>query len=134
MSGMTASKLSAHRVVLIGDAAHGFPPIGAQGLNLGMRDVAYLADCLEGSDDPGAEPVLARYEELRQTDVRLRTIGVDILNRSLLTGLMPVDAMRGIGLISLANIKPLRRFVMRQGVMPGGPLPGLMRVHGANSR
>jgi 2-octaprenyl-6-methoxyphenol hydroxylase len=134
MSGMTASKLSAHRVVLIGDAAHGFPPIGAQGLNLGMRDVAYLADCLEGSDDPGAEPVLARYEELRQTDVRLRTLGVDILNRSLLTGLMPVDAMRGIGLITLANIKPLRRFVMRQGVMPGGPLPGLMRVHGANSR
>lgn len=133
MSGLSASQLSAHRVVLIGDAAHGFPPIGAQGLNLGMRDVAHLVDCLTEGADPGSPEGLARYEAARQTDIRVRTLGVDMLNRSLLNGLLPVDALRGAGLLALANIAPLRRAVMREGVMPRGSVPSLMRIQGTKS-
>lgn len=132
MSGLSASTLAARRVVLVGDAAHGFPPIGAQGLNLGLRDVAHLVDSLEPDTDPGGDETLARYDAARQTDVRTRTLGVDMLNRSLLTGLMPVDALRGIGLMVLANFAPLRRMVMREGVMPRGRVPSLMRAQGAS--
>ncbi|MDB5651729.1 MAG: UbiH/UbiF family hydroxylase, partial [Hyphomicrobiales bacterium] len=133
MSGLAAATLSAHRVVLIGDAAHGFPPIGAQGLNLGLRDVAYLVECLTPCTDPGADDGLARYEAARQTDIRVRTLGVDMLNRSLLNGLLPVDLLRGAGLLALSSIAPLRRMVMREGVMPRGPAPHLMRIHGTKS-
>ncbi|MDB5509526.1 MAG: UbiH/UbiF family hydroxylase [Hyphomicrobiales bacterium] len=133
MTGMTARSLSARRVVLIGDAAHGFPPIGAQGLNLGLRDAAHLADCLAGDDDPGSDEVLARYETARQGDIRLRTLGVDLLNRSLLTPFAAVDAVRGLGLSALATIAPLRRMAMREGVMPRGLAPSLMRLQGVKS-
>lgn len=133
MTGMTARRLSAGRVVLIGDAAHGFPPIGAQGLNLGLRDVAHLSDCLAEAEDPGELDVLARYESAREGDIRLRTLGVDLLNRSLLTPWTPVDALRGFGLTALTHIAPLRRMAMREGVMPRGPAPSLMRLQGAKS-
>ena len=132
MSGLGAMRLAAHRIALVGDAAHGFPPIGAQGLNLGLRDVAHLVDCLTPGQDPGQDESLARYEAARQGDIRLRIFGVDLLNRSLLSGLMPVDALRGFGLMALAAIRPLRKLVMRAGVMPRGSVPSLMRAQGAN--
>jgi len=134
MSGLAATQLAARRTILVGDAGHGFPPIGAQGLNLGLRDVAHLIDCLAQGDDPGADHVLARYTAARQTDIRTRTFGVDLLNRTLLNGILPVDAARGLGLMALANIRPLRRFVMREGVMPRGSVPRLMQAQGAKSR
>jgi 2-octaprenyl-6-methoxyphenol hydroxylase len=134
MSGLAATQLAARRTILVGDAGHGFPPIGAQGLNLGLRDVAHLIDCLVQGDDPGADDVLARYTAARQTDIRTRTFGVDLLNRTLLNGILPVDAARGLGLMALANIRPLRRFVMREGVMPRGSVPRLMQAQGVNSR
>ena len=104
---------------LIGEAAHVFPPIGAQGLNLGLRDVAALRDAAAGADDPGDEAVLAAYDRSRQADVRLRTGAVDALNRTLLTDLLPADLMRGAGLLALSRIAPLRRLVMRQGLAGG---------------
>ncbi|MGO4404867.1 UbiH/UbiF family hydroxylase [Bosea sp. RAF48] len=119
MGGLSVDRFGAGRMALIGEAAHVFPPIGAQGLNLGLRDVAALRDALEGASDPGGEAVIAAYDAARRTDVRLRTGAVDALNRTLLTDLLPADLMRGAGLLALSRIGPLRRFVMRQGLAGG---------------
>jgi 2-octaprenyl-6-methoxyphenol hydroxylase len=115
----------------VGEAAHVFPPIGAQGLNLGFRDVASLRDAVvdgrEDGHDPGSDETLSRYQRSRDLDVRLRTAAVDGLNRTLLTGLLPTDFLRGAGLLALSNIGPLRRVVMREGVLPRVGVPRLMQ-------
>ncbi len=134
MSGLVANAFAAHRTALVGDAAHGFPPIGAQGLNLGLRDVAHLVECLTPGEDPGGPAALARYQASRVSDVRSRVAGVDMLNRSLLSGLLPVDALRGLGLLALANIRPLRKMIMREGVAPRGVPPRLMRAQNIANR
>jgi 2-octaprenyl-6-methoxyphenol hydroxylase len=134
MSGLVAEHFAARRTVLVGDAAHGFPPIGAQGLNLGLRDVAHLVDGLTPGEDPGGAEALARYSASRVADVRSRVAGVDMLNRSLLSGLLPVDALRGLGLLALANIRPLRKMIMREGVAPRGVPPRLMRAQNMANR
>jgi 2-octaprenyl-6-methoxyphenol hydroxylase len=134
MSGLVANAFAARRTALVGDAAHGFPPIGAQGLNLGLRDVAHLVDCLVPGEDPGGTAALARYQASRVSDVRSRVAGVDMLNRSLLSSLLPVDALRGLGLLALANIRPLRKMIMREGVAPRGVPPRLMRVQNSANR
>ncbi len=131
VAGLTAKQLAANRTALIGEAAHILPPIGAQGLNLGLRDAAALADCVAGAlrqgHDPGGLAVLAAYIRARQLDVMSRAIGVDLLNRSLLTGLLPVQAARGMVLAGLNAFAPLRRLVMRAGLAPPARLPSLMR-------
>lgn len=119
MGGLSVDRFGAARMALVGEAAHVFPPIGAQGLNLGLRDVAALQDAVAGSDDPGEAAALARYDGARQADVRLRTGAVDALNRTLLADLLPADLMRGAGLLALSQIAPLRRLVMRQGLAGG---------------
>jgi 2-octaprenyl-6-methoxyphenol hydroxylase len=117
LSGMMPNRFVAERVALIGEAAHVFPPIGAQGLNLGYRDVTALGDILgTARGDPGEAGLLAEYERARRGDVFLRTTAVDALNRTLLNGFVPVQAMRGLGLFLLDRVPPLRRAVMRQGV------------------
>lgn len=119
MGGLSVERFAANRMALVGEAAHVFPPIGAQGLNLGLRDVAALHDALAGAYDAGGESVIADYDRARRTDVRLRTGAVDMLNRTLLTDLLPADLLRGTGLLALSSIGPLRRFVMRQGLAGG---------------
>ena len=119
MGGLSVERFGAGRMALIGEAAHVFPPIGAQGLNLGLRDVAALGEALAGATDAGAPSVIADYDGARQADVRLRTGAVDILNRTLLTDMLPADLMRGAGLLALSRIGPLRRLVMRQGLAGG---------------
>ncbi|RDJ24231.1 UbiH/UbiF family hydroxylase [Bosea caraganae] len=119
MGGLSVERFGAGRMALIGEAAHVFPPIGAQGLNLGLRDVAALRQALDGASDPGGDEVIAAYDKTRQTDVRLRTGAVDALNRTLLTDLLPADLLRGAGLLALSRIGPLRRLVMRQGLAGG---------------
>jgi 2-octaprenyl-6-methoxyphenol hydroxylase len=117
LSGMTPVRFAASRVVLAGEAAHVFPPIGAQGLNLGYRDVAALGDILaRAGGDPGDPALLAAYERARRGDVFLRTTAVDALNRTLLNGFLPVQVARGLGLFLLDRLPALRRAVMRQGV------------------
>ncbi|MCR4282415.1 MAG: FAD-dependent monooxygenase, partial [Bauldia sp.] len=117
LSGMTARDFAARRVMLAGEAAHLFPPIGAQGLNLGYRDVAALADVLAGPPaDPGDEAHLAAYDRARRVDVLSRTAAVDALNRTLLTDFLPVQALRGLGLFLIDRIPPLRQMAMRQGL------------------
>jgi 2-octaprenyl-6-methoxyphenol hydroxylase len=131
MSGLSVDRFHAPRLALVGEAAHVFPPIGAQGLNLGFRDVAALRDAVvaagDKGEDIGSEEALSRYERGRRYDVRMRTMGVDMLNRTLLAGMLPADLMRGIGLHALQAIGPLRRLVMREGVTPRIGTPQLMR-------
>ena len=121
LSTLRVTRLHAGRLVLAGEAAHAIPPIGAQGLNLGFADVALLVDLAKEArrSGLGAAPLGARYESARSSDVGLRTLAVDGLNRALLSGLLPIDAARGFGLGLLARIGPLRRAVMRAGLETG---------------
>ena len=131
MAGMSANHLTGHRVALIGEAAHIFPPLAAQGLNLSLRDAATLVEALEDARtlgaDIGSAQTLKAYENARRSDIFLRTNGVDILNRSLLSNFFPVDFLRGAGLFAFSMIGPLRRALMREGVLTHGTLPRLMR-------
>jgi len=122
LSGLTANTVAANRAALIGEAAHVFPPIGAQGLNLGLRDVAVLSDLVAktartGGDIGGTE-VLVEYERKRRPDISTRTSAVDMLNRSLLSDMLPVQAARSAGLYLAGRIGPLRRLLMREGIAP----------------
>lgn len=120
LGALSPSTLAAKRTVLIGEAAHVLPPIGAQGMNLGVRDVAELARVIsENGDDPGAEPVLSAYRSARRGDVLARSSAVDLLNRSLLSDLLPAQFGRSAGLAVLSAAAPLRAFVMREGLLPG---------------
>ena len=128
LAGLVAHRFGGGRVMLVGQAAHAFPPIGAQGLNLGFRDVADLAAGLTGGGDPGAPAVTRRYDLRRRADVYSRTGAVDLLNRSLLTDFLPVQIARATGLSLLKNIAPLRGFMMREGIEPGGNLTAMADV------
>ncbi|MFN0219185.1 MAG: FAD-dependent monooxygenase [Hyphomicrobium sp.] len=131
LSGQTASTLAQNRVALIGEAGHVIPPIGAQGLNLSLRDAATLAtvaaEAKAAGGDCGADAALAAYAAQRGPDIQSRVFGVDLLNRSLLSEFLPVHFARGFGLYALATIPVLRRAVMREGVAPTSGLPALMR-------
>ena len=110
------------RIALIGEAAHVLPPIGAQGLNMGLRDAADIADIVreamaEGRD-PGAAAVLERYHSARRADVTSRTFAIDLANRSLLSEFWPLQSLRAAGLHLIGSIGPLRRIAMREGLAP----------------
>lgn len=134
LSGLTADTFAANRVVLVGEAGHVIPPIGAQGLNLGLRDAATLADCVAAalwrSEDIGSSGVLNSYAKARRADVTSRIWTIDLLNRSLITALLPVQLARGAGLYALQAIEPLRRFLLREGIQPSGAIPTLMQQGG----
>ncbi|MEM7192837.1 MAG: FAD-dependent monooxygenase [Pseudomonadota bacterium] len=131
IAGLTAKQLASNRTALIGEAAHVMAPIGAQGLNLGLRDAAALADCvadaLRQGRDTGASHVLAQYAEARKLDVLSRTVGVDLLGRALLSNLLPVQFARNAVLTGLNSFTPLKRLIMKAGLEPPMTLPRLMR-------
>lgn len=128
LKGLMATTTGRNRVALIGEAAHVVPPIGAQGLNLGFRDGAALAEALSGlNGDPGDAVVTTRYARARAADLVSREIGIDLLNRALLTNMAPLQAMRGLGLHALANSPTLRRAAVEMGLRPPGPVPALMQ-------
>ena len=118
MGGLLAKSFIADNLALVGETAHAFPPIGAQGLNLGFRDADTLADAIVKACRAGslASDALYGWDRERRRDAGLRTAGVDAFNRSLLTDFIPVSAVRGLGLMLLNNIAPLRRSVMRMGL------------------
>ncbi len=127
----TARRFADKRIALIGEAAHVIPPIGAQGLNLGLRDAAAICELAiaahRDSGDIGGNDVLDAYDKMRRADVGSRTLTIDLLNRTLLTDFLPVQGMRGLGLYMIDRIGPLRRAVMREGVAPAAAEPRLMR-------
>jgi 2-octaprenyl-6-methoxyphenol hydroxylase len=112
------------------------PPIGAQGLNMGLRDAADIADIVRdalssGSNagstdvDPGSSGVdlgsaqlLSRFERARRGDIASRTLVIDLANRSLLSDLLPVQSVRALGLHLIGAVGPLRRLAMREGLAP----------------
>ncbi|KYK44948.1 2-octaprenyl-6-methoxyphenyl hydroxylase [Bradyrhizobium liaoningense] len=110
------------RIALVGEAAHVVPPIGAQGLNLGLRDAADIArlanDAIASGQDPGADEILRRYDRARRPDILSRTFAIDIANRSLLNDFLPLQPVRAVGMHMLGAIGPLRRFAMREGLTP----------------
>jgi 2-octaprenyl-6-methoxyphenol hydroxylase len=117
LRAMLAERFAASRIMLVGEAAHVFPPIGAQGLNLGFRDIEALDRILpRHRDDPVDTPALEAYHRARQADIRSRTFAVDLLNRSLLTGFLPFQALRGVALALAGSVPPLRRILMKQGL------------------
>ncbi|WP_018181716.1 UbiH/UbiF family hydroxylase [Kaistia granuli] len=119
LSGQTARHFAARRIALIGEAAHVFPPIGAQGLNLGLRDAAAFAAVVgDHRADPGGADAMAAYDRARAGDILSRTTAVDALNRTLLTDFLPVQALRGIGLYAIDRLPVLKRAIMRQGLAP----------------
>lgn len=126
-----ADAFARNRIALVGEAAHVVPPIGAQGLNLGLRDAATIAeivaDARRDGGDVGAPEVTARYDRQRRADVMSRTIAVDVLNRSLLTDFLPAQGARGLSLYLVDRIAPLRRALMREGTTPAAAQPRLMR-------
>jgi len=110
------------RIALVGEAAHVVPPIGAQGLNLGLRDAMDIADivgkAMTAGEDVGAPLVLTRYAAARRADILSRTFAIDIANRSLLSDLLPMQSLRAAGMHVIGAIGPLRRLAMREGLAP----------------
>jgi 2-octaprenyl-6-methoxyphenol hydroxylase len=127
----TAQRFASERIALIGEAAHVMPPIGAQGLNLGLRDAAAIAELVVAArrtgTDVGSPELTARYDGLRRGDIASRTMAIDLLNRSLLSDFLPLSGLRGFGLYLLDRVGPLRRALMREGVTPRAGTPRRMR-------
>lgn len=120
LSGMMAHRFGKGRVALVGEAAHVFPPIGAQGLNLSLRDIMALSDLLSARAElPVAADAGSSFDRKRRADIMTRTASVDLLNRSLLSDFLPVQVLRAAGLHVLSAIPPLRNIVMREGIEPG---------------
>ncbi len=119
------------RLVLVGDAAHAFHPISGQGLNLGLRDVAALAEVIVDARrlglDIGASDVLARYERWRRFDTAMLLAVTDGLNRLFSNDIAPVKLARDLGLAAVNQLPPLKRFFMRHAMGTIGELPRLAR-------
>ncbi|MGX8007579.1 UbiH/UbiF family hydroxylase [Mesorhizobium sp. ORM8.1] len=120
LSAASPGRFAQNRVALVGEAAHVFPPIGAQGLNLGIRDIDDLIGIAsENRDDPGSRKCLATYDTRRRPDIWARSGAVNLLNMSLLSDMLPAQLVRSAGLNALGSFAPLRAFFMREGLRPG---------------
>jgi 2-octaprenyl-6-methoxyphenol hydroxylase len=126
LSSLIATRFGAGRTMLVGETGHAFPPIGAQGLNLGLRDIRQAIDALREAGGPEQAPrAVESYNRKRRIDVTSRTAGVDLLNRALLSSFLPMQALRAGGLVALSSIPPLRLLAMREGMTPGWRKSGL---------
>lgn len=115
-----AAALGSRRTILLAEAAHVMPPIGAQGLNLSLRDVSsaveFIGQAVASGADPGSDTVLLSYERSRRTDIAARMGAVEALNGSLLMDFGPLNLVRGAGLHAVRALPPLRRQLMRLGL------------------
>ncbi len=125
-----AESYVAPRLALVGDAAHGVHPIAGQGLNLGLRDVAALAEVLAEAcrrgEDIGALDVLERYQRWRRFDSTLLALGMDTVNRVFSTANPLLSAARGIGMRVLDALPGPRRAFIREAAGLGGEVPRLL--------
>lgn len=128
MKGLTARQFAKDRVILIGEAAHVVPPIGAQGLNMSLRDAALAADLILAAKDPGSAGVLAEYNAVRRAEVVPRQHLIDLMNKSLLLGFLPLEGARALGLTAVHYFAPLKRFIMERGLQQTDNLPFAMRA------
>lgn len=126
-----AERYAAHRLALIGDAAHVIHPIAGQGWNLGVRDIAALAELIVDAHrlglDLGSAELLRRYERWRRFDSLTLTAVTDGLNRLFANEFPPVKLARDIGLAAVNRAPGLKRFFMRHAMGVTGDLPRLVR-------
>ncbi len=126
-----AGKIVAHRLAVVGDAAHGIHPIAGQGLNLGLRDAAALVEVLSQGMRLGLEPgdaqLLARYERWRSLDAFSVAAATDGLTRLFgIPGRLP-SAVRRLGMGAVQRLPALKRFFMDEARGVSGKLPELLR-------
>ena len=115
----TAQALTAQRCALIAEAAHVLPPIGAQGLNTSLHDIATLYDLMrQDAGALGTSRQLDQYEKARHADIERRTRAIDLFNRICKSGGSPIQALRSAGLRAVHDIAPLRRKLMQAGLGP----------------
>ena len=126
-----AESLTARRAALLGDAAHGVHPIAGQGLNLGLKDAAALAEVLVEAarlgEDLGSDAVLDRYVRWRRTDNVALAAATDLFNRLFTNDITPLRLIRGAGMAVVNRIGPARRFFMQEAGGAVGDLPRLFR-------
>ena len=112
-----ATHLTAERTALVAEAAHVLPPIGAQGLNTSLHDVATLCDLAKSTpSDLGTPDQLAQYAKARERDIARRARAIDLFNRICQSGQPPLQALRRAGLKATHDIRPLRQAIMRAGL------------------
>ncbi len=116
----------ADRMCLMGDAAHGVHPIAGQGFNLGMRDIAALADIIDETNslglDIGGMNVLKKYEQERRHDNLQMIVVTDFLNRLFSNNIAPIKVARRIGLATVEKIPPLKKIFMKNAMGMGGSM------------
>lgn len=119
---LNANKLTATRAAIAAEAAHVISPLGAQGLNLSLRDVAALAetiiDAARLGEDIGSDLVLSRYEKRRHADIGTRVNGMDAYNRLVAHELSFLQDIRRLGIKGLEQIAPLKNLAMSHGLAP----------------
>lgn len=122
-----AARFAQSRTLLLGETAHMMPPIGAQGLNLSLRDAATATGLVVGAEDPGAPSICLAYDKARRTDVNSRLSLTGAMNHSLLSAFEGFHLARATGLAAIAHIAPLRDAALKLGLNNGGQLPFAMR-------
>jgi len=130
--GLTLARaFVSHRFALAGDAAHGIHPIAGQGLNLGFKDAAALAEVVVEADrlgqDIGAIDVLQQYERWRRFDTVQMGITTDVLNRLFSNDFGPLRALRDIGLGIVDRLPRMKDFFIRQASGVGENIPRLLK-------
>lgn len=130
LSAMHAERYVAERLALVGDAAHGIHPIAGQGLNLGFRDVAALAElvieAVNAGEDPGGAALLARYQAARRPDGLLMLGATHALERLFTSRLPPVRLARRLGIAAVDRMPRLKRFFAQRAMGFGSATGGLL--------
>jgi len=128
---MLAERYVAERLALVGEAAHVIHPIAGQGLNLGIRDVAALAELVIDRRrlglDIGDPDLLGHYQQWRRLDTLALALVTDGLNRLFSNQLAPLRLARDLGLAAVHRLPPLKRLLMRDAMGLSGDLPRLVR-------
>ena len=131
LSLQLAEQITASRTALIGDAAHAVHPVAGQGLNMGLKDAAALAEvvieAMRLGEDIGSETVLDRYARWRRFDNAALAAGFDAFVRLFSNDIAPVRLARGLGIDAVNRVAPLRRAFMHEAGGATGDLPRLLR-------
>ena len=131
LSMQLAERMIDARVALAGDSAHGIHPLAGQGLNLGLKDCAALAECIaDGVNlglDPGDVSILERYQRWRRFDNVSMAMGMEFFDKLFSNDIAPVRAARTLGLAAVNAVGPARRFFMKYAGGGAGDLPKLLR-------